>query len=268
MKNAEIKGFYKELYAEMTEILRPHGFRRRGDRFRRLSPDGIISEIEIQRQENSAAGFYHFTINLGLTLLDLSVYHDFWQEVFPMIWCHLGEDRDEWPNIQKWYVLEYFIHPHLQAQIVDGRFPFRHKEEGGDWQTTWVPVPDPDEIKAEVYGLLRHVAVPFLLAVSTKEEYLQLLKRARTEEGFSVQRDPDTARLYAKVYGPEFLPLLSEDIRAYEEILASECSEDWTGYDEIYQQGQEQRIAMLEENIALLKEIETELDQAIQIDQI
>ena len=44
-------------------------------------------------------------------------------------------------------------------------------------------------------------------------------------------------------------------------MLESELSDDWSGYDEIYQQGQKERAAMLRDNIAQLREIETELEK-------
>ncbi len=259
MKNAKIKEFYKNLYAEMTEILKPYGFRKKGDLFRRISPDGILGEIEIQRSPGEAAELYSFTVNLNLTISDPSIRHDFWENYFPMIWCHLGDRSEGGRGLQKWYDLYYYIHPHLQAQIVDGRFPLRHKKEGEEWETTWVPAPDFDEITAEVCDLIQNIALPFLLSVQTKQEYLQLLKKTETEREFSVQRGPEVAKLYAKVFGREFLPLLSGYIRSFEEMLESELSDDWSGYDEIYQQGQKERAAMLGDNIAQLREIETEL---------
>ncbi len=262
MKNAKIKEFYKELYADIKEILKPYGFRKKGDQFRRLSPDGIIEEIAIQRYENDGVGSYWFTINLNLTLLDPSVSHDFWEKIFPGIWCCLGDNSEGGQYRQKWYFLEYYIHPHLQAQIVDGRFPSRHKNDGDEeWETTWIPVPDFDEIKAEVCDLIKHKALPFLMSVQTKQEYLELLKKTQENINFSVQRNPDAAKLYAKVYGADYLPLLSEDIRSYEDILESEMSDDLSGYDEINQDGQKQRVAMLRGIVSELRDIEAKLKE-------
>ncbi len=262
IKNARVKEFYKDLYKKIKEILKPYGFRKKGDLFRRYSSDGIIEEIEVQRYENDVAGFYWFTVNLNLTLPDPSVSHDFWEKIFPGIRCCLGDSSEDGEYRQKWYSLEYHIHPHLQAQIVDGCFPTRHKNVGDEeWETAWIPVPDLDEIKAEVCDLIEHRAVPYLMSVQTKQEYLELLKKTEKNINFSVQRGPDAAELYAKVYGADYLPLLSEDIRSYEDILESEMSDDLSGYDEINQEGQKQRVAMLRGIVSELRDIEAKLKE-------
>ena len=59
----EIEEFYKELYSKLKEILKPYGFRKKGDCFRCLLDSGIAWEIEIQRNEFKPAKMYSFTVN-------------------------------------------------------------------------------------------------------------------------------------------------------------------------------------------------------------
>ena len=48
----ELKAFNKELRSKLKEILKPYGFRNKGDSFRCMLDNGITWGLEIQRNES------------------------------------------------------------------------------------------------------------------------------------------------------------------------------------------------------------------------
>ncbi len=47
--------FYKELSKSVHTILKPYGFRKKGNKFFKISEDGFITLIELQKEELSVA---------------------------------------------------------------------------------------------------------------------------------------------------------------------------------------------------------------------
>ncbi len=123
----------------------------------------------------------------------------------------------------------------MKAQIRDGKFPFRSKEEGKEWKLTWISAPGFNEIIEEVCELTERKALPFFLSIQAPEDYLELLETIEQEGGFSVSRDIETIRSHAESYGARFLPLLSEYITNAEEGLRQMIAQDVDQYDEQYQ---------------------------------
>lgn len=58
------------LVTSLHQLLRPHGFRKSGTRFSRLSAD-VIHLIEVQGSRNSSSESARFTVNIGVFLLRL-----------------------------------------------------------------------------------------------------------------------------------------------------------------------------------------------------
>lgn len=146
-----IQQFYRDLYSEMKTILKPYGFCKKKDRFRRLLANGIFWEIEIQRQDFKMALMFHFTVNIHAGFAPSVAEKDLWTipDGPKQLWGHLGESPEDGWHHQKWYDLSALVDPQVRAQVVDGQFPLTFKEPGQDWKTVWIPYPSPEQIREE-----------------------------------------------------------------------------------------------------------------------
>lgn len=221
----EIRQFYRDLYSEMKAILKPHGFRKKKDRFRCLLANGIFWEIELQRQDFKMALMFHFTVNIHVGLAPSVAEKDLW--TIPdgpnQLWGHLGESLEDGWHHQKWYDLSALVNPRVRAQVVDGQFPLTFKEPGQDWKTVWIPYPSAGQIREEICRLTREKVLPFFLSVQTLEQYLALLK---DHQDLNLSWGEAAARLYAEVFGAGFLPVLADWIALQETFLQREKRQD------------------------------------------
>lgn len=221
----EIRQFYRDLYSEMKAILKPHGFRKKKDRFRCLLANGIFWEIELQRQDFKMALMFHFTVNIHVGLAPSVAEKDLW--TIPdgpnQLWGHLGESLEDGWHHQKWYDLSALVNPRVRAQVVDGQFPLTFKEPGQDWKTVWIPYPSAGQIREEICRLTREKVLPFFLSVQTLEQYLALLK---DHQDLNLSWGEAEARLYAEVFGAGFLPVLADWISLQETFLQREKRQD------------------------------------------
>lgn len=252
----EIKEFYKELYSKLKEILKPYGFRKKGDRFRCLLDSGIAWEIEIQRNEFKLAKMYSFTVNIYIGLISNSKPIDIWSMDISQLSGNLGERIDGQWNHQKWYDLSVMVNPQVKAQIKDGKRPLTYQEPGKEWQTKWIPVQNFEEIIDEVCDLVEHKVIPLYLSVQTLDGYIDLLT---ADKGFMVSKSIKSARLYADTFGQQFFPMLNKWIKDANNHLEYLIAQDMSKYDEFYLQSHERSIATIKERIAALADIEKQL---------
>lgn len=256
----EIKGFYKELYSKLKEILKPYGFRKKGDRFRSLLDNGIAWEIEIQRNEFKIAKMYSFTVNIYIGLISNPKPIDIWSIDISQLSGNLGEKIDGQWDHQKWYDLSVMVNPQVKAQIKDGKRPLTYQEPGKEWQTKWIPVQNFEEIIDEVCELAEHKVIPLYLSVQTLDGYIDLLE---TNKGFMVSKSVKSAGLYADTFGRRFLLMLNKWIEEANSHLEYLIAKDMSKYDEFYLQSHEHSIATAKERIVALSEIEKQLQEKI-----
>lgn len=74
--------FYKELSKSIHSILRPHGFRKKGNKFFRISEDGFITLVEIQKERFNYFDESAFQIFCGFAIYEPAVAKDKLHE-----WC-------------------------------------------------------------------------------------------------------------------------------------------------------------------------------------
>ena len=254
----DIKEFYKELYSKLKEILKPYGFRKKGDRFRCLLDSGIAWEIEIQRNEFKIAKMYSFTVNIYIGLISNPKTSDIWSIDISQLSGNLGERIDGQWDHQKWYDLSVMVNPQVKAQIKDGKRPLTYQEPGKEWQTKWVPVQNFEEIIDEVCKLVEHKVIPLFLSVQTLDGYIDLLV---AEKGFTTSKSVESARLYADTFGQQFLPMLNKWIKDTNDHLEYLIVQDMSKYDEFYLQSHEHSMATTKELIAAYCEIEKRLEE-------
>lgn len=74
--------FYKELSKSVHTILRPYGFRKKGNKFFKISEDGFITLIELQKERFNYSDESAFQIFCGFAIYDPTVAKDKLHE-----WC-------------------------------------------------------------------------------------------------------------------------------------------------------------------------------------
>lgn len=74
--------FYKELSKSIHSILKPYGFRKKGNKFFKISEDGFIKFVEIQKARFNYADESAFQIFCGFAIYDPTVAKDKLHE-----WC-------------------------------------------------------------------------------------------------------------------------------------------------------------------------------------
>lgn len=209
----ELKDFNKELRLKLKEILKPYGFRNKGDIFRCMQDNGITWELEIQRKESKANKMFMFTVNLYIGLRVAQKPVDIWNvgisESYRVV-GHLGNENNERWDQQKWYDLTYLLNPHLKEQIKDGKYPFSFKDYGKEWQTKQIPIQTFEEIIAEVCDLVDRKAVPLYLSVRTFDGYLRLLELQIIER-----------TLYKALKDKEIIDVVKTQPQSNEEALVS-----------------------------------------------
>ena len=256
----EIKNFYKELYSKLNDILKPFGFRKKGDRFRCFLDNGIIWEVEIQRNEFKIAKLFSCTVNIYIGLVPTQKPMDIWEKETLQISGNLGEEMNGHWDKQKWYDLSVMINPQVKVQIRDNMRPLQYQEPGKEMQTMWLPVQTFDEIIDEVCDLVEHKVIPFYQTVQTFDGYMELLKTG-SEKGFMISKSNDAVRLYADIFRAVFLPVLNEWLETSYKSLAYLLSQDMSQYDDFYIQSHEKLIATRKEQIAFMKEIAEQLQE-------
>ena len=74
--------FYKELSKSVHTILKPYGFRKKGNKFFKISEDGFITLVELQKERFNYADESAFQIFCGFAIYDPAVAKDKLHE-----WC-------------------------------------------------------------------------------------------------------------------------------------------------------------------------------------
>lgn len=252
----EIKAFYKELFAEVTGILKPHGFRKKGNSFRFLSDSGIAWEILFDRQDSNLLAMHRFRVEIFIDLFPVPVPADAWKQSRRQISGSLGDHADECWLHAKDYDLSPLVNPKLGEKLRDRKMPLTFQEPGKDWQTIWIPCPGFDEIIREVSDLLQTKFLPLFQSVRTPEDFAALLDR---EEEFFIHKPLCSIALWERALGTQLLPLLDHWIGKKEEHLEMLLSKDTSSLRADALRSHESTIALQREFIAQCRQIRQRL---------
>ncbi len=253
----EIKEVRKEILFGMKDLLKPYGFRKKGDRYRRLLDSGILWELRIPEDNFKGLRFQHFTVQINLGIFPAGAEKDIWEPQDLPIEGELGQALAKGWQDGKWYTLLPLIFPGMGAQIVNEQFPITYKEPDQGWQTKWVPCPSPARIMEEAFQLVRDEVIPFFFSVQTPGQYLALLKDPGK---FVCIMGLEHAKVYAELFGPGFLPILEKWITLQEKSLKRVMEYDLSRLDpasaQLHRSSAQSMEKVLQEYQALQKQLQ------------
>lgn len=228
----ELMKYYKNLWDDVYAILKPYGFKRKGSNIYCIQENGIVKLIEMQKSRFNMAEWSRFTMNLGMSAMEIPVDLKKLKSYFMQMQMHLGSSREDGFKSQFWY---------------DVTVPERTQ-----------PYLSPEDIHESVCDLIKNKAMVLFDSVQDKDDYFELLLENigdRNSTAIDCVLNNENREMLGRIYGSRLTPVIDKMIATRQGYIDARRQEVPKGEESI----NEQLIEGFEKSIWELKEFKNRL---------
>lgn len=190
----DVKCFYRELYHDMNEVLKPHGFRKKDCNYQLIRKNGVAFIINVQKSEHCTRDMSRFTVNYSVCILDRPPDKRNKDAEFPkQTYINLGSSETD--DHQHWY------------EIVEPKFSYVTYE--------YLTYQEPSDIGKQVCRLLGKKIVTLCESIQTPEDFFAY--RFPPDNPSLANCTLEDCEIFERVYGARMIPILDEVIQSHEQ---------------------------------------------------